>query len=44
MGCGKTMVMDLFYDCVAPGMSKRRVHFHAFMLEVTRVGLNVPSL
>ena len=34
VGCGKTMVMDLFYDCVAPGMSKRRVHFHAFMLEV----------
>eukprot|EP01052_Picozoa_sp_SAG31_P048770 SAG31_NODE_10359_length_1149_cov_0.836190_1_plen_228_part_10 len=33
VGCGKTMVMDLFYDSVSE-VPKRRVHFHSFMLEV----------
>ncbi|TDH66340.1 uncharacterized protein CCR75_002735 [Bremia lactucae] len=33
VGCGKTYLMDMFYDHV-PVQSKRRVHFHAFMLEV----------
>eukprot|EP00002_Diphylleia_rotans_P038413 TRINITY_DN8739_c0_g1_i1.p1 TRINITY_DN8739_c0_g1~~TRINITY_DN8739_c0_g1_i1.p1 ORF type:complete len:482 (+),score=85.87 TRINITY_DN8739_c0_g1_i1:49-1494(+) len=32
VGCGKTMMMDLFFDCV-PHDKKRRVHFHSFMLD-----------
>ena len=35
VGCGKTFVMDLFFD-VAPVASKQRVHFHAMMLSVHR--------
>eukprot|EP00455_Lapot_gusevi_P031675 TRINITY_DN3444_c0_g2_i4.p1 TRINITY_DN3444_c0_g2~~TRINITY_DN3444_c0_g2_i4.p1 ORF type:complete len:494 (+),score=109.86 TRINITY_DN3444_c0_g2_i4:65-1546(+) len=34
-GCGKTMLMDLFYDSVTvPERYRRRVHFHAFMLDI----------
>ncbi|KAI9250727.1 ATPase [Sporodiniella umbellata] len=33
VGTGKTMVMDLFYETLAI-KRKRRVHFHAFMLDI----------
>ncbi len=34
VGCGKTMLMDLFHDnCSVDNKHKRRVHFHSFMLD-----------
>ncbi|CEL02373.1 Putative Mitochondrial ATPase [Aspergillus calidoustus] len=35
VGCGKTMLMDLFYDTLPPNISsKSRIHFHNFMQDV----------
>lgn len=31
VGCGKTMLMDLFYETVPDHISKKRLHFHQFM-------------
>lgn len=33
VGCGKTAMLDLFYDTV-PVSKKRRTHFHSFMLDI----------
>ncbi|OJJ46403.1 hypothetical protein ASPZODRAFT_132505 [Penicilliopsis zonata CBS 506.65] len=35
VGCGKTMLMDLFFDTLPPNItSKSRIHFHNFMQDV----------
>ncbi len=34
VGRGKTMAMDVFAAAISPHFSTRRVHFHAFMLDV----------
>ncbi|CEJ55345.1 hypothetical protein PMG11_01609 [Penicillium brasilianum] len=35
VGCGKTMLMDLFYDTLPPNIkTKTRIHFHNFMQDV----------
>lgn len=31
VGCGKTMLMDLFYETIPDHLPKRRLHFHQFM-------------
>lgn len=31
VGCGKTMLMDLFYDTIPDLLPKKRLHFHQFM-------------
>ncbi|CUM64592.1 uncharacterized protein PRCAT00002200001 [Priceomyces carsonii] len=31
VGCGKTMLMDLFYTTVPEHLPKKRIHFHQFM-------------
>ncbi|AOA60777.1 Chaperone [Komagataella phaffii CBS 7435] len=31
VGCGKTMLMDLFYDTIPGHLTKKRLHFHQFM-------------
>lgn len=38
VGCGKTMLMDLFYSTLPSHLvpQGRRIHFHAFMLDVFR--------
>lgn len=35
VGCGKTMLMDLFFDTLPPNIQhKTRIHFHNFMQDV----------
>ena len=32
VGRGKSMLMDLFYDCIPEHITKERIHFHQFMI------------
>jgi len=34
VGSGKTMLMDMFYKTVPPHLTKKRLHFHAFMRDM----------
>lgn len=34
VGCGKTMLMEMFYSTVPSHLSKKRIHFHQFMQHV----------
>lgn len=34
VGCGKTMLMDLFYKTIPTHLTKKRIHFHQFMQDV----------
>jgi len=34
VGCGKTMMMDMFFESLPSNIPKVRKHFHTFMLEV----------
>lgn len=34
VGCGKTMLMDMFYTTIPSHLTKKRIHFHAFMQDV----------
>lgn len=34
VGCGKTMLMDLFYRTIPTHLTKKRIHFHQFMQDV----------
>ena len=36
VGTGKTMLMDVFYDSLPPGVRRKRIHFLDFMLDVHR--------
>jgi protein AFG1 len=34
VGCGKTMLMDMFYSTIPAHLTSKRIHFHAFMQDV----------
>lgn len=36
VGTGKSRLADLFSSTLPPGISKRRVHFHEFMMDIHR--------
>ena len=34
VGRGKSMLMDMFFSCLPDDIRKKRIHFHAFMIDV----------
>ena len=34
VGRGKTLLMDIFYQCLPPQIKRERIHFHSFMNHV----------
>lgn len=34
VGRGKTMLMDLFFDCLPDSIAAERIHYHAFMTDI----------
>ncbi|CDO94472.1 unnamed protein product [Kluyveromyces dobzhanskii CBS 2104] len=43
VGCGKTMLMELFYSTVPSYLSKKRIHFHQFMQYVHKRSHDIMS-
>ncbi len=37
VGCGKTMLMDLFYSVIPTHLTKKRIHFHQFMQNIHKM-------
>ncbi|VVT54686.1 uncharacterized protein SAPINGB_P004200 [Magnusiomyces paraingens] len=44
VGSGKTMLMDMFYTTVPPHLTKKRIHFHAFMQDVHKRSFRLHQL
>lgn len=43
VGCGKTMLMDMFYTTIPKHLTKKRIHFHAFMQDVHKRNFQLHS-
>lgn len=43
VGCGKTMLMDLFFSTIPSHLSKTRIHFHQFMQYVHKRSHEIPK-
>lgn len=41
VGCGKTMLMDMFYTTIPKHLTKKRIHFHSFMQDVHKMSFRL---